>query len=300
MEYLIRQAFIDFNSVCPYVAQGHYDLVGSNGAIILPQKWEAEIEPGMVVTMRVWPMLDDRIALQASTSLLSSSKKKSIRKSASSGLLSSSISQELPHKREIFAPATFQDQPSYVSDTDFSPLNFILSRYSYNSPPFPATGLNKGQSNTVYSACPNPDCGSLVEDLAAHMLTHQAERPEKCPIVTCEFHHRGFARKYDKQRHTLTHYKGTMVCGFCPGSGSAAEKYFNRADVFKRHLTSVHGVQQVAPGSLKKSEGFPSDSTGTGTCSICSLTFDNPQNLYEHLDNCVLNEVMIQDAKGGQ
>lgn len=34
------------------------------------------------------------------------------------------------------------------------------------------------------------------------MLTHQEERPEKCPIASCECHIKGFARKY-KNRHAL-------------------------------------------------------------------------------------------------
>jgi hypothetical protein len=128
------------------------------------------------------------------------------------------------------------------------------------------------------------------------MLTHQDERPEKCPIQTCDWHVKGFARKYDKNRHTLTHYKGTMVCGFCPGSGSAAEKSFNRADLFKRHLTVVHAVEQTAPNSRKKASpntnsgkklaGYPPDATGK--CSTCSATFANAQDFYEHLDDCVL------------
>lgn len=131
------------------------------------------------------------------------------------------------------------------------------------------------------------------------MLTHQNERPEKCPIVTCEYHQKGFARKYDKNRHTLTHYKGTMVCGFCPGSGSAAEKSFNRADVFKRHLTSVHGVEQNPPNSRKKSPGgrkaFSGPQNLTGTCSTCSVTFSSAQEFYEHLDDCVLRVVQQAD-----
>jgi len=144
--------------------------------------------------------------------------------------------------------------------------------------------------------CPIPDCGRVFKDLKAHMLTHQTERPEKCPIVTCEYHVKGFARKYDKNRHTLTHYKGTMVCGFCPGSGSAAEKSFNRADVFKRHLTSVHGVEQTAPNSRKKSPTTKKAYSATqqsaaGTCSTCSVTFANAQEFYEHLDDCVLRVV---------
>ncbi|KAI0798860.1 zinc finger protein [Xylaria sp. FL0064] len=151
--------------------------------------------------------------------------------------------------------------------------------------------------------CPHPDCGKTFKDLKAHMLTHQTERPEKCPILTCEYHVKGFARKYDKNRHTLTHYKGTMVCGFCPGSGSAAEKSFNRADVFKRHLTAVHGVEQTPPNSRKKTS--PTANTGkkltgyapdaTGKCSTCSATFSNAQDFYEHLDDCVLRIVQQED-----
>lgn len=148
--------------------------------------------------------------------------------------------------------------------------------------------------------CPLPECGRVFKDLKAHMLTHQNERPEKCPITTCEYNTKGFARKYDKNRHTLTHYKGTMVCGFCPGSGSAAEKSFNRADVFKRHLTSVHGVEQNPPNSRKKSptgrKSFTNSQQNlTGTCSTCSVTFANAQEFYEHLDDCVLRVVQQAD-----
>ncbi len=150
--------------------------------------------------------------------------------------------------------------------------------------------------------CPHPDCGRPFKDLKAHMLTHQSERPEKCPITTCSYHQKGFARKYDKNRHTLTHYKGNMVCGFCPGSGSASEKSFNRADVFKRHLTSVHGVEQTPPNSRKKSPNSSSNKKistqavdATGKCSTCSATFKNAQDFYEHLDDCVLRVVQQEE-----
>lgn len=136
------------------------------------------------------------------------------------------------------------------------------------------------------------------------MLTHQNERPEKCPIPACEYHIKGFARKYDKNRHTLTHYKGTMVCGFCPGSGSSAEKSFNRADVFKRHLTSVHGVEQTPPNARRKSPAGASKrpsyaNSGVrdapGMCSTCGVMFANAQDFYEHLDDCVLR--VVQQAE---
>lgn len=152
--------------------------------------------------------------------------------------------------------------------------------------------------------CPHPQCGRVFKDLAAHMLTHMEERPEKCPIETCDYHTKGFARKYDKNRHALTHYKGTMVCPFCPGPGTAYEKAFNRADVFKRHLTAVHNVEQTPPNSRKQAGSGSSSATserqGEGAhnsgasakCSICQSQFATAQEFYEHLDDCVLNVIV--------
>jgi hypothetical protein len=195
------------------------------------------------------------------------------------------------------AYSQFPQQADYVNRR--SSISSFHSKHSHDSPmsgcaEFDEDGNQKGR-------CPNPDCGRVFKDLKAHMLTHQPTRPEKCPISNCEYNQKGFARKYDKNRHTLTHYKGTMVCGFCPGSGSAAEKSFNRADVFKRHLTSVHGVEQAPPNSRKRS---PTTSTkrltsycedATGKCSTCSATFTNAQEFYEHLDDCVLRVVQQED-----
>jgi hypothetical protein len=119
------------------------------------------------------------------------------------------------------------------------------------------------------------------------------ERPEKCPIETCEYHIKGFARKYDKNRHALTHYKGTMVCPFCPGAGGPYEKAFNRADVFKRHLTTVHNVEQTPPNSRKMILTTTGRAVGAGAkCSICQSQFATAQEFYEHLDDCVLNVIV--------
>ncbi|KAJ4290155.1 hypothetical protein N0V88_006664 [Collariella sp. IMI 366227] len=154
-------------------------------------------------------------------------------------------------------------------------------------------------SSAVRTRCPHPECGRVFKDLAAHMLTHMEERPEKCPIESCEYHTKGFARKYDKNRHALTHYKGTMVCPFCPGAGSPYEKAFNRADVFKRHLTAVHNVEQTPPNSRKLvlSTGA-SRASGLGAkCNICQSQFATAQEFYEHLDDCVLNVIVPSTPK---
>lgn len=56
MEELIRQAFLHVEVIGPHVADGHYDLVGPNGDIILPQVWETVVEPDWTITMHMWPM----------------------------------------------------------------------------------------------------------------------------------------------------------------------------------------------------------------------------------------------------
>ncbi|WYZ46510.1 hypothetical protein EsH8_IX_000735 [Colletotrichum jinshuiense] len=217
----------------------------------------------------------------------------------SPALSSSSQSMVRNDSQSPFLHSGFQQQ-------QFSPYATPADARRPSLHSFPSTYSDSnnysGDEGKEKQRCPHPECGKTFKDLKAHMLTHQNERPEKCPITTCDYHVKGFARKYDKNRHTLTHYKGTMVCGFCPGSGSAAEKSFNRADVFKRHLTAVHGVEQTPPNSRKKSTGassgkklagYPPDATGK--CSTCSQTFSNAQDFYEHLDDCVLRIVQQED-----
>lgn len=56
MEELIKQAFLHVEVIGPHVADGHYDLIGPNGEIILPQVWETMIEPDWSITMHMWPI----------------------------------------------------------------------------------------------------------------------------------------------------------------------------------------------------------------------------------------------------
>ncbi|KAF7560987.1 hypothetical protein G7046_g3164 [Stylonectria norvegica] len=182
---------------------------------------------------------------------------------------------------------------------NLSPIDVPLGAHTSSTTAGPPVAIDRiSPSNRPIenrTQCPHPDCGRVFRDIAAHMLTHQEERPEKCPITTCEYHIKGFARKYDKNRHALTHYKGNMICPFCPGPGTAFEKAFNRADVFKRHLTAVHNVDQTAPNSRK----VPSTAGGgaRAECSICHEEFSTAQDFYEHLDDCVLNVIVPEGMR---
>ena len=200
-------------------------------------------------------------------------------------------------RTQNFAPfLMYADTPrdSIIFDNPFSP-------YQSNLPPLMVTrvpGSNQGNQAVVKSRCLHPDCGRLFKNLEAHMLTRQSERPEKCPIESCEWHRKGFVRKYDRNRHTLTHFKGKLVCIFCPGAGSASQTSFNRADVFKRHLISVHGAEPTPPHTRKKVMTVPQNSSSAtvvtegGKCSSCFVTIYNAQEFYEHVDLCVLLHVL--------
>ena len=56
MEDLIKQAFLHVEVIGPHVQEGHYDLIGPNGEIILPSVWEKVVEPDWAITMHMWPM----------------------------------------------------------------------------------------------------------------------------------------------------------------------------------------------------------------------------------------------------
>jgi hypothetical protein len=56
MEELIKQAFLQVETLGPHVQEGHYDLIGPNGEIILPSVWEKVVEPDWAITMTMWPI----------------------------------------------------------------------------------------------------------------------------------------------------------------------------------------------------------------------------------------------------
>ncbi|KAK4543099.1 hypothetical protein LTR36_005876 [Oleoguttula mirabilis] len=41
-----------------HVRQGHYDLIGPDGEVILPRAWDTTIQPGWEISMHMWPMLE--------------------------------------------------------------------------------------------------------------------------------------------------------------------------------------------------------------------------------------------------
>ncbi len=56
MEGLINQAFQHIENLAEHVQDGHYDLLGPDRDIIMPQYWDHTVEPDMHVTMMLWPL----------------------------------------------------------------------------------------------------------------------------------------------------------------------------------------------------------------------------------------------------
>ncbi|KAL7919772.1 hypothetical protein ACQKWADRAFT_300391 [Trichoderma austrokoningii] len=55
MEELIKQGFMQVDVLRAHVLEGHYDLIGPDGEIILPVVWDEVIEPGWSISMAMWP-----------------------------------------------------------------------------------------------------------------------------------------------------------------------------------------------------------------------------------------------------
>lgn len=58
MSQLINQAFQHIHSISAHVREGHYDLEGPEGELILRNIWDTTIQPGWQITMKMWPDLE--------------------------------------------------------------------------------------------------------------------------------------------------------------------------------------------------------------------------------------------------
>ena len=128
--------------------------------------------------------------------------------------------------------------------------------------------------------------------LEKHILDHHGGRPERCPMRDCEHHRRGFAREYNRNCHFLTHFDKMTTCNFCHPQPDGTVQTFSQADVFKGHLSTIHGVVECRIPSEPDSKS--GSSSGGAKCSICAIPFVTPQALYDHLDGCIY-DVLSKD-----
>jgi hypothetical protein len=58
MENMIVQAHQGFDAA-ELVQQRRYDLIGPSGEVIMPQLWDSTVEPGLDITLKPWPTLEE-------------------------------------------------------------------------------------------------------------------------------------------------------------------------------------------------------------------------------------------------
>lgn len=313
---------LDFASGQSSIASGASTSSSDHGSPYIPaQEWSMNPEDMSSWTGVTWEQPEIKDTCVIDPSLINNASRQSSVEAVSATPSSPKHSRRhstfrvSPYPTPAAPSKVHRRSPSNHSGDEYFPHSPPMSRDTSASKSAPSLERTSSSSGTANNDNFCTACGKVFRDLKAHQITHMDERPEKCPIPTCEYAKKGFARKYDCQRHTLTHYKGTMVCGFCPGSGLPSEKTFNRADVFKRHLMSVHNVEQTAPNGKPKKvsgRGGSVSSSGsprapsfqaafkdvTGKCSTCNATFANAQQFYEHLDDCVLSKVVKPEPEG--
>lgn len=162
-----------------------------------------------------------------------------------------------------------------------------MDKSTTQSPASSSSDHGSGSERAPRRICPH--CHKSFKDLKAHAFVHAKERPEKCPIKSCEYHTRGFSRKHDRNRHALNHYRGSLICGFCPGVGTPAEVMYNRLDLFKKHLVERHEVPMKPPnGHRPPCTRSGLEAPGGCSCNVCRQMFLSPDDLYDHIDDCVL------------
>lgn len=112
----------------------------------------------------------------------------------------------------------------------------------------------------------------------------------KCPVTTCEYHHKGFSLIAERDKHTMTHAKGYLRCGFqeCRstrddlGNTKDNGQRYDSAEHLRNHVLEVHKYQYTDMN-----------------CSLCC--FDRDWVNYDlHLDGCIIHAVELQASEKAQ
>ncbi|CAF9937471.1 hypothetical protein IMSHALPRED_011151 [Imshaugia aleurites] len=111
------------------------------------------------------------------------------------------------------------------------------------------------------------------------------ELSRKFPDSTCPYHHVVFPVKAEKDKHTMTHFKGALICGYkiCDfltdfRNVENIEQWLNLIQTLRFHIRDSH---------LLDEDGFK--------CYLCFRDL-NKTGYLEHLDDCILRTVELQNS----
>ncbi|KAF2863344.1 hypothetical protein K470DRAFT_123291 [Piedraia hortae CBS 480.64] len=209
------------------------------------------------------------------------------------------------HLKPVVLGSFLEQCQCVVENPPVEPL-FLPS--SWNTPQPSPAGLSLPASpprfcQTPPSHCPSPSsssrpaskgkcpiCHRYVQNLKTHGWTHRAIRPEKCPRGTCEYSIKGFARKYDRDRHAWAHYDHHITCPLCIGPLNAGRSpTFRRYTDLRSHLTREHcsDANRGRTGRRPRVE----DLEQFGNCFVCRSPLVGAHHCRQHLDECIIRAV---------
>lgn len=114
------------------------------------------------------------------------------------------------------------------------------------------------------------------------------EYSQKCPVTTCEYHHKGFSLKVERDKHTMTQFQGDVRCSIWSSCGSSSDysnTYLNNVEHLRNHIRIFYGRVPLTHHI-----------TATLKCWICHRSFLQPAYL-EHLDDCILHAVELEASE---
>jgi hypothetical protein len=224
--------------------------------------------------------------------------------------------------------ASFADRPSKITSPRFPHVHQLsdTTQSNTNANIFQRPGTSQ-QELQKSRKCTPPGCdGRTSPDLSSHLLLHQNQYPEKCPVPNCEYHTKGFEQRSDMVHHALTHYHDSMGCPYCDDGNPESANTFNGAKELKRHLEAYHRAGFTGAGARalqdyqmqmsllnghnrkrlwrqrREAGHLSTEPEVLGKCPICKITLDTPRCLYKHFDDCVINALTAafgKDARVG-
>ena len=167
-----------------------------------------------------------------------------------------------------------------------------ITRVSFSGPD---TNLPMGDKPDGRTAC--PQCGRYFSDMIAHLVTHDANRPEKSSTTEQNDNPSNIPSTAYGDRLRLVRWSGKIICTFCPSYRTAQARTFDRVDAFQRHLKILHGVD-IGSGGTATPKPDVSDKDDTPCPSLtCTRKFNSAQQVYDHLENCVIADFNRKSAE---
>lgn len=108
------------------------------------------------------------------------------------------------------------------------------------------------------------------------------EYSRKCPVTTCEFHRKGFPRKAERDKHTMTHFDGPFKCG---------SELYGRSFNFEELLKNTEGL--ITHHVRGSAHHFSFCEFKRFKCCVCTRVFDRSAYL-EHLNDCIVHTVELE------